>query len=145
MTGFDVPEQGLHMRLVGGLRSRGDAEPLPLYRGVLDTTLGPVPMEIVTDPHRTFPEGRLHRSNGIDLYGHGEHPAREIDEEEDEALRSVDAEPEIVIGVPAQPVELSPDADGAIRGVLRTGMGDWSAAMVDGALSLRIGEGRARD
>lgn len=142
MTGFDVPEQGLHMRLVGGLRSRGDADPLPLYRGVLDTTLGPVPMEIVTDPDRTFPEGRLHRSNGVDLYGHGEHPADDPDEHE--TFQRVDAAAEIVVDVPEQLVALSPDADGAMRGILRTGMGDWSAEMIDGALSLRIGEGRAR-
>ncbi len=111
-------------------------------RGVLDTTLGPVAMEIVTDPHRTFPAGRLHQSNGMDFYGHGEHPAPRPDE--DEALRRIDASPDIVIDVPKQLVELTADAGEAMTGILRTGMGDWSAAMVGHALTLRIGEGRAR-
>lgn len=110
-TGFDVPEQGLHLRTMGldtvGRTVRG---------GALDTSMGPIAVEMLDDAVHGWSDGRERTPV--------ETPADDVDER--------------IVAVPEQFVRLLGDK-GALRGMLRTEAGDVHVTERDGVVTMGAG------
>lgn len=144
---IDLPAQGCHMHLAGGRIQRPGDPASPMYRGVLDSSAGPLALEILAEPGGLYDPRGLVDLDHLKVFGHGHHAAMEVDAPEVEEMHGWPVE--VVIVVNEQSVNLTPLPPEAARnyrvkvmtGVMDTSIGQWDASLVGREVILRIGWG----
>ena len=143
---IDIPAQGLHLHLAGGMIHNPGDRAMPIYRGALDTSSGAISMEIRVDTSGTCEPRQTVSIDGMAFHGHGQRHG-EFDEPD---IREMDVEPkEILVDVPEQRIDLVPLSDEdaaqygieALCGTVTTSIGSWAVTHVEGDTYMTIGRG----